>query len=107
MGALWRGACLEGGMEAPTVFFTFKRFVLYAAKWARALCRTVDNTPQRTDLMLAVRGGELPQKVVAFELGVTPAVVSRMVDALVARGFVKRRIPSEDRRLRLVSLTPE
>jgi DNA-binding MarR family transcriptional regulator len=44
--------------------------------------------------MLAVRGGELPQKVIAFELGVTPAVVSRMVDALVARGFVKRRIPA-------------
>ena len=94
-------------MEAPPVFFTFKRFALYAGKWARAFCKMVDNTPQRTDLMLAVRGGELAQKVIAFELGVTPAVVSRMVDALVARGFVRRRIPSEDRRLRLVSLTPE
>jgi DNA-binding MarR family transcriptional regulator len=94
-------------MEAPPVFFTFKRFALYAGRWARALCTMVDNTPQRTDLMLAVRGGELAQKVIAFELGVTPAVVSRMVDALVARGFVKRRIPSEDRRLRLVSLTPK
>ena len=93
--------------EVPPVFFTFKRVVLYAGRWARAFCKMVDNTPQRTDLMLAVRGGEMAQKVIAFELGVTPAVVSRMVDALVARGFVKRRIPDEDRRLRLVSLTPQ
>jgi DNA-binding MarR family transcriptional regulator len=42
-----------------------------------------------------------------MELGVTRPVISRMVDALEKLGLVKRTIPPEDRRYRIVSITPK
>jgi len=87
------------------MYFTFKRFVLLAGKRGRAWTKIVDSTPQRVDLLLAVRECALPQKFVAMELCVTKSVVSRMVDGLEGLGLVKRVIPLCDRRVRLVTIT--
>src|SRR6185369_10206810 len=91
----------------PWMRFTFKRLVLLAGKAARAFAKIAKSTPQRIDLLLAVRFQSLPQKYVASELGVTAPVVSRMVDALEKLGLVKRVVPLGDRRIRLVCLTPK
>jgi DNA-binding MarR family transcriptional regulator len=91
----------------PRVRFTFKRFVLLAGKNGRAFSKLNGSTPQRNDLLMLIRHGELAQKQIALALGVTRPVVSRMIDALEERGLVKRTIPPEDRRYRIISLTPK
>ena len=85
--------------------FTFKRFVLLAGVSARALASVADLTPQRVDLLLAIRLGPLVQKEIASELGVTQPVVSRMIYALEKLGMVERRNLPRDRRFKIVSLT--
>ena len=87
------------------MYFTFKRFVLLAGKRGRAWTKIVESTPQRVDLLLAVRDFALPQKLVGMELCVTKSVVSRMVDGLEELGLVKRVIPLWDKRIRLVTIT--
>src|SRR5262249_9045251 len=107
----WRGGCSGAGMRKPLLdgkmLFTFKRFVLLAGRNGRAFSKLNGSTPQRNDLLLVVRLGELPQQGIAVGRGVTGPVISRMVDALEELGFVKRTIPKEDRRMRIVSITPK
>jgi DNA-binding MarR family transcriptional regulator len=91
----------------PRVRFTFKRFVLLAGKNGRAFSKLNGSTPQRNDLLMLVRHGPLAQKQISLALGVTRPVVSRMIDALEMLGLVKRTIPPEDRRYRIISLTPK
>jgi DNA-binding MarR family transcriptional regulator len=70
-------------------------------------------TAARFDLMMAVRK-EVPkrrgmrrvyQSGLWRGLGVTPSVVSRMLQSLEALGLVRRQVPEEDRRQREVFLT--
>ena len=85
----------------------FKRMALLSGKAARALSGLVKLTPARIDLMVAVLHWERSQSELATVLCVHPSVVCRIVRALLHLGLVSRRIPPEDRRLRLVRLTAE
>jgi DNA-binding MarR family transcriptional regulator len=51
--------------------------------------------------------GELPVKDLATALGLSLPAASRAVDGLAQRGLVTRRESVEDRRSRIVALTPE
>lgn len=83
----------------------FKRLHLLCGKASRACAALVEITPARLDLMTTLLRHERSQTEIAQVLCVADSVVSRMVRALLELGLVQRRIPSEDRRLRLVSLT--
>ena len=96
--------CLAERMR-PWMRFTFKRFVLLAGVSARALASVAELTPQRVDLLLAIRLGPLVQKEIASELGVTQPVVSRMIYALEKLGLIERHNMPRDRRFKVVSIT--
>jgi DNA-binding MarR family transcriptional regulator len=85
--------------------FTFKRYVLLAGKRARAFAICAGLTPQRADMLLLLRNRSLVQRDIGTAFCVCPSVITRMVTALEREGLVVRRIPEEDRRLRIVSLT--
>jgi len=50
-------------------------------------------------------GGSSSVSRIADNLGITPAAVSQMLDALVREGFVTRREDSRDRRMKQIELT--
>jgi DNA-binding MarR family transcriptional regulator len=64
-------------------------------------------TPSRTHLLWELgRHGQVPQRVLAEALKVTPRAVTGLVDALVAQGLVTREPHPSDRRATLVTFTP-
>ena len=50
--------------------------------------------------------GPLPVNVIGPKVNLTPGSISVAVDRLLAKGFVSRTESSEDRRVRVVALTP-
>ncbi len=86
------------------VKFTHKRFVLLAGKGGRALAAIVELTPARVDLLLRLVEGPILQRELCIEMGVVPAVVSRMLSALERLGLVKRSVAPHDRRFRIITL---
>jgi DNA-binding MarR family transcriptional regulator len=84
-----------------------RKLGLLAGKAARMFSAQVQLTPQRIDLMLQLRVWRLNQKELAERLCVTPPVVSRMLDALVELGLVRRTTASTDMRARYPELTGE
>src|SRR6476620_12414976 len=50
--------------------------------------------------------GPLPVNVIGPKVNLTPGSISVAVDRLLAKGFVSRTESSEDRRIRIVALTP-
>src|ERR1700753_3464316 len=50
--------------------------------------------------------GPLPVNVIGPKVNLTPGSISVAVDRLVAKGLVSRTESSEDRRVRVVALTP-
>ena len=58
-------------------------------------------------LLNALEHGPRPQVDLATQLGLTRGAVTPMVDRLTARGLVQRDISASDRRVNLVSLTPQ
>ncbi len=83
----------------------FKRLALLGAHAARGVAKLVRLTPARLDLVTLLMHGPLCQRDLAAQLCVSEGVVSRLVRALVALGFVQRQIPAADRRYRIVTLT--
>lgn len=63
-------------------------------------------TPQAIGLRVVVLGGPLRMGALAEELGVTVATASRTVDALTARGLVRRDSDPDDARAVRVVATP-
>ena len=63
--------------------------------------------PRLQVLFVLGHEGESMQRELAYHLDCSPRQITALVDALVESGHVVRRIPPEDRRVRLVSLTPE
>lgn len=57
-------------------------------------------------LSILKRTGEVSQREVAEALGVTPAVITRQADVLVARGLMSQRTSPASRREKLVALLP-
>jgi len=63
-------------------------------------------TPQALSLRMVVRQGPLRMGVLAEALGVSVATASRTVDALAARGLVRRESDPTDARAVRVAITP-
>ena len=57
-------------------------------------------------LEVLLHKGPLPVNVIGPKVNLTPGSISVAVDRLLARGFVSRTESSEDRRVRVVALTP-
>jgi MarR family transcriptional regulator, 2-MHQ and catechol-resistance regulon repressor len=57
-------------------------------------------------LELLLRNGPLPVNTIGAMVDLTPGSISIAVDRLVAKGLVSRVESSEDRRVRIVALTP-
>ena len=89
------------------VYFTHKRLVLFAGTVGRALAEIVGLTPARVDLLFRLVDGPILQRDLVLEMGVVPAVVSRMLTALEALGLVERSVAPRDRRFRVVTLLDE
>ncbi len=63
-------------------------------------------TQARTLFLLAHTGGSLPINEIASKLGLSVAATGRNVDQLVKLGTVERQEHPDDRRVKLVSLSP-
>jgi DNA-binding MarR family transcriptional regulator len=89
------------------LFFGLKRAYQAPLNVFNRRLRAVSLTCARYDLLYALRSriGRL-QSELWRTLGVTRPVVCRMLKALEAMGFVRRRV-AEDRRQRFVELTPK
>jgi MarR family transcriptional regulator, 2-MHQ and catechol-resistance regulon repressor len=57
-------------------------------------------------LAVLLHKGPLPVNVIGPKVNLTPGSISVAVDRLVAKGLVSRAESSEDRRVRIVALTP-
>src|SRR6476660_1523945 len=57
-------------------------------------------------LEVLLHKGPLPVNVIGPKVNLTPGSISIAVDRLVAKGLVSRTESSEDRRIRMVALTP-
>jgi MarR family transcriptional regulator, 2-MHQ and catechol-resistance regulon repressor len=57
-------------------------------------------------LEVLLHKGPLPVNVIGPKVNLTPGSISVAVDRLVAKGFVSRAESSQDRRVRIVTLTP-
>src|SRR6476646_12200558 len=57
-------------------------------------------------LEVQLHKGPLPVNVIGPKVNLTPGSISVAVDRLLAKGFVSRTESSEDRRVRVVALTP-
>jgi MarR family 2-MHQ and catechol resistance regulon transcriptional repressor len=57
-------------------------------------------------LEVLLHKGPLPVNVIGPKVNLTPGSISVAVDRLVAKGLVSRAESSEDRRIRIVALTP-
>ena len=57
-------------------------------------------------LELLLRNGPLPVNTIGPMVDLTPGSISILVDRLVAKGLVSRIESAEDRRVRIVALTP-
>ena len=85
---------------------THKRLALLGAHVARGVARIIDLSSARLDFVtVLMNAGPLCQRDIAAKLCCCQVVVSRMVRGLMKQGFVKREIPTADRRFRIVSLT--
>lgn len=70
--------------------------------------RTADLTiPQFRSMLFIDRNPGCSLLAVAEHLGLTPPTVSKMVDKMVHNGIVKRESSSTDRRMIVLTLTPE
>ena len=66
----------------------------------------VSFTQARTMFLLAHTDGPLPINEIASQLGLSVAATGRTIDQLVKLGIVERQENPDDRRVKLVSLSP-
>jgi DNA-binding MarR family transcriptional regulator len=72
------------------------------------LARELDFSPvQLHSLRLLEPGVETPMRALAQQLFCDPSNVTGIVDRLEARGLIERRGSELDRRVKIISLTPE
>jgi DNA-binding MarR family transcriptional regulator len=79
---------------------------LLVAQRLHALSRSHLTAQQVRVLAVLQLSGDVPAGEVARLLGVTAATTTGIVDGLVTLGLVTRRADTDDRRVRLLSITP-
>jgi DNA-binding MarR family transcriptional regulator len=94
-----------------SIFFGLKRAYLGTQRGIREPLRKMGLTPARHDMLATLRKFALQvpplrQREVRTSLGVSGPTVSRMLKALEKLGLVRREKDPEDRRHRLVRITP-
>lgn len=87
-------------------------FLVLARRWRRRLEERLaeagfTEATWRPLIHLAEIGDGVTQKTLAFALGLDTSSLVRLIDILVARGLVERRIDPQDRRARLIHLTED
>ena len=64
-------------------------------------------TSAQLDILLYLdERGETSQRDLQAALGVTSATLTRILDGMVARGFVERRVSESDARAKCIAITP-
>jgi DNA-binding MarR family transcriptional regulator len=72
------------------------------------LSQELDLSPMQLHaLRMLEPGGELPMRALADVLACDPSNVTGIVDRLELRGLIERREAAHDRRVKMLSLTPE
>lgn len=69
-------------------------------------CGDFDVTPVQYSLMSALRSGEMDQKSLAETIGMDHATTTNVIKRLESAGWLQRRVANDDRRRRIVRLTP-
>lgn len=81
-------------------------FTKIISSLARTLRDEEMSVPQLAALHVVDQAGELRQAALAEELALSPSAASRLVDGLVQRGLLSRRELPDDRRARVLALSP-
>lgn len=91
------------------MLFSVKRTHLCGVERMKPIAARFDLTPARFDMLrvIALYDWGLPQWKLVKLLGVSAAVVSRMLGQLTALGFVRRERDPFDRRRKIVYLEPD
>ena len=75
-----------------------------------AYFKDYDLTPVKFNTLLLIKhqGGEegLSQLDIGHHLIVSPSNITRLIDRLIADGYVKRGVSTKDRRIKLIKITP-
>lgn len=76
-------------------------------EFTRWMSHTGLSMSQMGAIMRLHHHGPCPISTIADELAITPAAASQMVDRLVQLGLLRREEDPQDRRVKLVALTPQ
>ncbi|WP_142847754.1 MarR family winged helix-turn-helix transcriptional regulator [Telmatospirillum sp. J64-1] len=101
---------MQSSSPSPRARFGFQ-FVVLARRWRRALDERLAAL-HLTDatwaplVHLAVSGEGINQKDLAALVGIEGSSLVRLLDILVSRGLIERRMDPADRRAKLIFLTP-
>jgi DNA-binding MarR family transcriptional regulator len=98
----------DGGTAVHRVTWDAKRVFLRLVRVRRHLMDRWGLTPARFDMLFAIRCQRqrwFPQRKLRELLGVCASTISRMLDSLVALGFMRKRQVEGDRRRRELAIT--
>jgi DNA-binding MarR family transcriptional regulator len=91
-----------------SVFFGLKRAYYGTLRPTRKPLSGIGMSSARYDMLCAIRRhGKLRQRLLRVVLGVVGATISKMLKSLEKLGFVTRDVAEDDRRHRVVRLTPK
>jgi DNA-binding MarR family transcriptional regulator len=96
------------GVAMDRVFWGIHRTSLCAIKVAKKIAARFGLTPSRFHMLFAIRCERVtwfPQRGLRVLLGVSAQTVSRMIQSLVACGFLLQRVVEGDRRRRELAFT--
>ena len=87
------------------------RFITLARAWRRRIDQELalegfSDATWTPLIHLAALGDGISQTELAERVGIDGSSLVRLIDMLAARGLIERRIPPNDRRARLIFLTP-
>ncbi|PYE55236.1 MarR family winged helix-turn-helix transcriptional regulator [Deinococcus yavapaiensis] len=107
----WRAARPDIDATPMLTVIAVQRTSALLERELQAFFASVDLTPPNFDVLATLRRSAPPQGLLLSRLGtlmaITPPAVTKRIDALEARGLVKRHPHEADRRALLVQLTDE
>lgn len=96
----------EAGLERELWELLFQHFQTEHRNWS-AVCKQFGLTlPQAHLLRLLTKSASLKMNVLADALDCDASNITGLVDKLETRGLIRRQLDREDRRVKLIALTP-
>lgn len=94
--------------EKHPIFQMMKLKLLMGKAFARSLRKKgIDLTPEQLQVLgLLLEEDACAMQEIAEEMVVDNSAITRIIDTLEKKGFVNRTISKEDRRVRLIAITP-